>query len=316
MKVLQSSIINGGNITINNYGNDNQDSIHNTKPNSSYSSTDIPEDAENDTKLNNINEYKSSNFYEEELIIEQNFELIQELKAKYSKSDITILEKDTVLFSLFESAGYMYQDIKRQGEYYSIAGKSIIPDKIIVVDYFDDEILYVFTPTEHNSIFFSLENQSVFYCIIFDEKYDIFVTNPMRFDQATKEMESDIDIINICLNRKGSQYTHLFRICLNIYESKKNVPYNIIPNCFDIQTLFKNINSEIVNNRSYSTKLTDSNNVSIFEDYTYYSLNKDYVIQISLYNKNNKLVGQEIIYDIGTDSNIIHINFNLDDTLE
>ena len=241
--------------------------------------------------------------------------MIQQLKAEYSEEDTENINGDSINLHIYEKAGYMFENLMKTGNCCILSGSPIISAKVIILDYINDEIIYVLNSENNNFIQYSHGNQDKFYCVIFRDDYDIYVTPPIQivggeYYEGIPEYQTGIDI---CLNKKGSKYTSLFRIRLNMRNLNIDESYSVVSNDYFIKLCFKNINS---NKQSYflQKRMPESGIIS-WEDCTYFSLNTDYIIDISLSHQSDKdsQLAHQTFDGSVANSNVIDLYFDLED---
>ena len=116
-----------------------------------------------------------------EELIEQNLDLILQLKEEYSDTDTVTIENDNnVKFEIYEKAGYIYRDLTKTGKHEILSGCYVPFVKVIILDYFSNEIIYDFVPNENKYIYFAPGNNNKFYGVFFHDDYDIYVTPPIQ----------------------------------------------------------------------------------------------------------------------------------------
>ena len=249
---------------------------------------------------------EEANLSEVESLIKQNWDLIQQLKEQYSDEDTKIIENNSVKFWVYEKAGYIYSDLKKTGKYEILEGEIVSPYKVVILDYSSDDIIYEFSPEDSNFIKYSPGNQDKFYCIIFHENYDVYVTPPIQVVGGETDLSNDI-----FLSKKDDKYTPLFQLCAN----KKDSSDEYYVNCStDYRVLFycQKINSN--KSKTYNhAKVLDSGILSCY-GYEYFSLNTNYVMELSLYHESNPdlELSNTTFNGFIKNSNLVDINFSID----
>lgn len=282
---------------------ENDDAIEN------QSEIDIHESSSSIEEGDSESESSTETLSEDELLIEQNFDLIQQLKAEYSDEDTKILESDTVFLSFSERAGYVFRDLKENAMSCNLSGIKVTPSKVIILDYFNDEIIYSFTPKQEGDIEYLPGDQNKFYCVVFHDEYEIYVTPPVSVVGGEKKYG-----FHSWLNTKDEEYTPLFQIRTYIRDSKLDNSYSIISNDYIIKVQY---NSKDSGNKSYAHEMEISEyGILSYSGFTYFSLNTNYEMYISLYRKTDddpELIEQQIFDGTISNSNLINLYFDLED---
>lgn len=258
------------------------------------------EDSSEFVNTNNSN----TNLSEDELLITQNYSLIQKLKSEYEEEDTEIIKGDYVVFDFNEIAGYMYKNLSKTNGYDILIGNTVIPTKVLILDYLNDDLIYSYSP-EKDYIEHYSDNQNKFYCVVFHSEYDIYVTPPIQTigGDAPK-------YISVYLNKKESEYTKLFQIRLYVRDSNSDETYSFVSDDYVVHYSFKDIYSGNTE-ASYETNLSN-NGIIAMEDFRYFSLNINYVMDIFLKNQEYILLSQKEINGSVENSNTIDIYFDLD----
>lgn len=254
---------------------------------------------------------ENDNFYEEKLFIEQNFDLIQELKAEYSDENINEIKSNTANIMFNERACNMFPSLKNTEMNYKHEGIGIIPTKVIILDFITDEIIYVYNPQEY-VITHSPGDKNVFYCVVFHDNYELYVTPPMRV------VGGENNYLNqYYLSAKNDEYTPLFQICLYIQDLKLDDSinfddYNVLVECSDFAS------GRVCS--KWRADISESGILSLNE-YSYFSLNTNYEIIISLYRKTDddgdgELIGKSTCNGSNENSNLVNIFFIIEDENE
>ena len=219
----------------------------------------------------------------EELLVKQNSDLIQQLKAEYSSTDVNdIGNKDgSVTLSVWEKAGYIFQDFMKTGKYEILRGDMVSDAKVIIFDYFSDEMICSFTTNTSGIVRYAPGNQKQFYAVIFHDNYDIYVTPPIRVTS-----EDNNGYMEIYLEGKESEYTPLCQFCLYVYGLNEDEYYSIASDyhvCFCCKTVLPD---DKISSPSYNTTVSNSGILS-WSGNSYFSLNTKYVLDIALYPPSN-----------------------------
>lgn len=253
---------------------------------------------------------KNAVYPQEESFINKNHHLIQQLKKSYSEADTKTVENDRVNFRITEKAGFVYQDLMRRGEPDILDGVLVSSAKVIVLDYDSDDIIYVYT-SSNGTVCHLPSNHDKFYCVVVHDDYDIYVTSPIQVVGG-----EEYGSVEIHLNKKGSNYTPLSQIHLHIGDSKSDRQYSINPTDYAIRFSCKTT-YDGTGSTSYSMSMPASGILSLHEG-TYFSLNTDYVMDISLFHSSDKdtELANQTFDGLITDSNLTEIFFELDNEIE
>lgn len=243
-----------------------------------------------------------------ELLVKQNLDLIRQLKDRYSDSDCVLVYNDYVELLFYEKAGCIYQDLAKEGKSYELAGRHMSVNKVVIVDYFSDEIICTYTP-ESNSVKHSPNSQKEFYCVIFDYEHNIYVSHPISV--VGGEWYCDVKII---IDKKGTEYTPLFQIYPYIQDAKSSDPYPVDPSAYMIrfECLVSGVDFGIV----YDANIIDSGILSKSKKYTYFSLNTNYELYFHLnriQDDNTEYLTKQVLDEFITNSNFIEVVFNIED---
>lgn len=236
------------------------------------------------TNLNNeIHDSQDTDFSPKEFI-EQNSDLIRQLKAEYSNEDTQIIEdkRGTAQFYICEKAGYVFHNLMKTGESAILYGKIISSVKVIIIDYLSDEIINTLTSKKDGIVRYSPENQNQFYFVAFHDEYDIYVSHPIQVVRG----EADSNSSYICLEAKNSQYTPLYQFHLYMQNSDVDGQYSVVPSDYSVEVCCKNATDYQSTGPTYHPKISDSG-LLLWGNKTYFSLNTDYVIGISLWHESD-----------------------------
>ena len=140
------------------------------------------------------------------------------------------------------------------------------------------------------------------------DDYDLYVTPPI---QAVGGESSDN--VKIYLDKKGIKYTPLSQIHLYMRNPRSDEPYVPISSDHFIGLSCVNINDGNLSSFYQIETLPDSE-VLLFGGYSYFSLNTDYELDISLYHQSDESseLAHETFNGSIPDSNIAEIVFELD----
>lgn len=256
-----------------------------------------------ETFSNNIND--NINLSEDELFIKNNYNLIQQLKEEYSDKDTEIIKNYSVELCFFEKAGLLYYDLEKNGNVIILGGEYVSHAKVIILDYFSDEIIYTYDSTQ-NTIQHYQDSQNKFYCIIINDDYDIYVTHPIQIIGG-----DDYNRVNIFLNKKNSTYTSLCQIYLNMQNFEIDNSSSDMPNDYFITFGCRNKYSRNYN-KSYGIQISESGVLS-YNNYSYFSINTNYILDIYLYNslddKREFPLAHQIFDGLVTNSNLVDVTF-------
>lgn len=246
-----------------------------------------------------------TNLSEDELLIKQNFDLIQQLKAEYTDKDAQVIENDSVEFSFYEIAGYMYQDLLKSGKANILAGKTVSPDRVIIFDYSNDDIIYSYSP-ENNNIIHYPDSQKKFYCVVFHDDYDVYVSPPIQ----TIGGESYNDI-SVYLDKKDSEYTSLFQTRLYMRSSNSDESYSIVSDNYIVQYSCRDLYSDN-GSTTYQIRMSNSGIISSGR-FSYFSLNTNYVMNVFLCNIDDESrLAQKTVDSSTANSNLVEVYFEID----
>ncbi len=195
--------------------NDNNDNTVEDNNNSIQEET-YPTDSQKNNVPQCDDEYSSLS--EEEFLIQQNWDLIQQLKAEYLDEDTEIFENNCINLCFNEIGGYLYSNLMKSENYDILKGKGVVPTKVFIIDYFSDEIIYEFSPKQLSSIWYFPGNPNSFYCVAFHESYDIFVSPPIQVVGG-----DSFGRLDIYFNKKDYEFTPLFQLSAYIYDSKSDI---------------------------------------------------------------------------------------------
>lgn len=249
---------------------------------------------------------ENKNLSEEELLIAENYDLIQELKK--SNSEVKIIENSSVKLSFFELAGYIYSDIRKTGKPIMLNGINVIPSKVIILDYYSDKIIYNFNSIDKNSIEYASDNQDVFYCIIFHENYNLYVTQPIKVVEG-----DEYNNIDILLNKESDEYTSLFQVRAHLTDFVNDESYLICSPDNRVSVRCKNKQTGEYSNNLYIAKVLDTGILSC-SNCNYFSIKTEYLINFCLYENSDlkQIIAKQTVEKGIVNSNIINIYFNID----
>ena len=247
------------------------------------------------------------------LLIKQNYELIQQLKAEYTDEDTITIQVESVYFYLVERACYVFRNLKKDGTYYELDGADVLSSKVIFLDYYSDEIIYDFDLKQQGTIHYTFtENIDKFYCVVFLDDYEIYVSRPISVILGDEEYSSSIEFF---LNKEDDKYTSLFQIRIHMLDIKSNYSDIPISDDYIVKMEYKDIASGNCS-RKYYTEISESG-ILEYNNCSYFSLNENYVMNFYLYHKidddNSELVAQEKFNGDITNSNLVDIYFTLED---
>lgn len=209
----------------------------------------------------------------EELLVKQNWDEIQQLKAQYSEADTETFsnESDILRISICETAGYVFQDLMKTEKCDTLRGMNIPNVTVVIMDYSTDQILCTLTSDEESGIFYSPGNEKEFYAAAFHDDYDIYVTHPFKVTHGNGRAWT-----SICLEKKENRYTPLSRLQLHMLNADRL--YTIVPPQYGV-TFFMTKNGR---SSSYCYGSITESGVLIYKEGTYFSLNTDYTMELYL----------------------------------
>lgn len=290
---------------VNLYYKHNENDIVSEEPNNSIQTTNVQED--NSGQEVEIDE-KINNFSEEKLLVQQNFDLIQQLKSEYTNKDTLIIEHDTVNIFFSERAGYIFQNLRKTEKTYELDGIVATPLKAIILDYYSDEIIYSYNLDQEGNIEYSPGDKNKFYCVFLHTDYEISVTPPISAVGGEYGYA-----IPYYINTRDDEYTSLFQIRIYIQGLNSD---NTNSNIFDDYIIKIQCNDMVSGNNGemYEMEISELGILS-YQGNTYFSLNTDYEMSIFLYRKidnSSELVAQETFEGSVTNTNQKDIIFILD----
>lgn len=209
----------------------------------------------------------------EELLVKQNWDEIQRLKARYSTADTETFsnESDILRIRICETAGYIFQDLMKTENCYVLRGMDIPNVRVVIMDYSTDQILCTLTSDGESGVFYSPGNEKEFYAAVFHDDYDIYVTHPFKVTHGNEGVYS-----SICLEKKGSQYTPLSRLQLHMLNADQL--YTIVPPQYEVR--FFMTKSDPSFDHCYGN--TTESGILTHYGGTYFSLNTDYTMELYL----------------------------------
>ncbi len=244
----------------------------------------------------------------EELLIRQNLDLIQQLKDEYSEADTRVIksESGSVVFYINERAGRVYHDLMNTEEYDILVGRRILSAKMVIMDYSSDEIIC--TLTSSDNIRYSPGNQNKFYCVVFHDDYDIYVTCPI---QVVSGEESGKFFMN--LEKKDCQYTPLFQLRLYMTSPDEDKSYCIASSYKDAIFTCRSLRDSKTGSTYYG--ITTESGILSWGTQTYFSLSTDYIMDIYLSpESNHEIKSTHCTFDGSvTNSNQIDLYFDFND---
>ena len=255
---------------------------------------------------------ENNNFSSEELLIKQNYALIQQLKAEYSDMDTEVIKsEDGAYFYIFETAGYVFQDSMKNGEYDVLGGAGVDSAMVVIIDYSNDKIICTLTTDSHGTIHYSPGNRNKFYCVIFHNDYEIYVTCPIQV--AYGEYNGNSGSTSFYLEKKDSQYTPLFQLRLHMRDLGTDEPYSIVSDDCNATFCCKSVYDSKICGTSYQSSAFDFG-VLQWGDNSYFSLNINYVMDIYLWSWSNSESNSESIHQTFAgstiSSNIVELYFD------
>lgn len=239
----------------------------------------------------------------EDQFIKNNIELIKQLKAGYSEADTRVIESDSVHFEVCENAGYIYQDIMKTSGCEILEGIQVSNAKIIILDCDSDEIVRSYEADKWGRVDHLPGNQKNFYCVVFHDNYNIYVSSPFRV--VGGESYNSIDI---CLERINSEYTPLFQFRIRIHDLILDETYSIDSSEYIARFRCEDAISKEYN-MTYGVHISDVEILSLYNK-TYFSLNTNYIMDFFLdFESDSKLKSTHVIFDGSVkNTNIIDVN--------
>lgn len=245
---------------------------------------------------------------EEELLIKQNWDFIQQSKEKYLEEDTIIIKNKYINLCFYEIGGYLYSNLKRNGNYDILKGNGVVPTKLYIIDYFSNKIVYIFSPKQLNSIWYSHGSQEKFYCVAFHDDYDIYISPPIQVGG-----EDSYEVLNIFFNKKDYEFTPLFQMNALLYDAKSDVPPLICSSDYKVLVYIRDKHSNGTH-EIFDTQLIDLG-ILTYNNYSYFSLNKNYIMDLFLYHQSNKdlKISNRTFDGSVTNSNLVKIIFTIND---
>lgn len=247
---------------------------------------------------------EGNNLSEEELLIKQNWDIIQKLKSEYSDENTQIIGRDGVNINFYEKSAYLYHNLSKTGISDVLHGNKVKPDKVIIMDYQSDNILYTFMP-ESNHISYYHDNQNKFYCVVCCKDYNIYVSPPIM---AIEKIGTNI--IDLCLDKEEDKYTPLFQMRAYRYNIPRDHFMYILSSDYIIDIYCEKKYNDDNINTFYNVDILDSGILSI-NGYNYVSLNTNYIMNFSLYHGSDldSKLSNVIVDGNVTNSNLIDVCF-------
>ncbi len=210
------------------------------------------------------------------------------LKASYSDADTILVENIEIEFCIAEKAGIIYRNLKKTGKQHFLSGAYAPSAKVIFLDYFSDDIIYSCTSKEAPIPY---TNSDKFYCVVVHDDYELCVTPPIKIIGGNKNNRVDIQ-----LDKKDAVYTPLSQIHLYMQDPKSNGSYDAIPSDYILVFHCTNINDGHTYLDYNVGKIPSSGIVSYKDECTYFSLNTDYEMDLSLRHQSDENL--ELAYQI------------------
>lgn len=211
----------------------------------------------------------------EELLVKENWDEIQRLKAEYSKTDTETVksESESLQIEICETAGYIFLDLMKTEACATLDGMRVPNVTLVVMDYSTDQILCSFNSGEGWCIVYSPGNEEEFYAVAFHDDYDIYVTHPFKVIHGEGNHGT-----SIYLEKKGSQYTPPCRLRLFMRDMNTEHGYFIVPTQYKAVFTMEKNGTQFV---SFHGRTTESG-ILTWSQGTYFSLNTDYIMDIYL----------------------------------
>ena len=179
--------------------------------------------------------------------------------------------------------------------------------KVIILDYYSDEVIYTFSPENSHKISYSPGEKNIFYCVVFHNNYDIYVSEPIQVVGGECQ-----NIINISLEEKHNEYTPLFQVRLYAQDNKSDTSYSVVSDGYGVQYHCEN---KYTNNPTVTSQIWTSNSGMLsIGQYSYFCLNTNYMIDTSLFAPSDDIsrFNHQTFDGSITDSNIVELYFSID----
>lgn len=249
----------------------------------------------------------------EKLIVKQNSDLIQQLKAEYSDEDLEVIksESSSVYIRIYEKAGCIFQNLLKAGECYVFDGKPVSSARVIILDYFSDEIICALTSDESGEVRHSPGNQNKFYCVVFHDNYNIYVTPPIQVVSGENNGS-----FSIYLEEEDSEYTPLCQFRIHVQDPSADTPYSIASPEDRINFYCETVMpDETIVCGGYGSSVNELGILS-WGNKTYFSLNTKYTMDIYLRRGIDLQSTHNKISSFPENSNIMDLYFVLKDSSE
>lgn len=189
-----------------------------------------------------------------------------------------------------------------------LAGAYVSSAKVIILDYFSDNKIYEYD-SKGDITRYVPANHDKFYCVVVHNDYDLYVTPPIQVIGG--ERYNDVDIY---LDKKGISYTPLSQIRLCVQNSKSDESHSSTPSDYIVRFNCTSIN----NGGGYLTYVIDkipNSGILSCGKCSYFSLNTDYKLDISLYHQaddTSQLAHQTYDGSFRDSNSVAEIIFELD----
>lgn len=269
-------------------------------------------DGRNETSLPEPGaEEENKDLSPEELLIKQNWDVIQQLKAEYSEADTKVIESESgsVELYIYETGGYVYQDLTKRERIDTLLGTYVPFADVIIMDYASDTVICPLTSGENEAVRYSPGNQKKFYCVVFCDDYDIRVTYPY---QVVGGEGHGWDYI--FLEKSGGQYTSLSQLRLYARSLDSGEGYSIVPSDYNVNFTLRNIANDQSGGTSYNSFVTEAGILGWGRG-SYFSLNTDYVVDlyIECVSGEDRIKSNHRTFDgLVTNSNQVDLYFDFD----
>lgn len=212
----------------------------------------------------------------EELLVKQNWDEIQRLKAQYSETDTEVFENEdeSLIFYIYEKAVLVFQDPAKAEVCDILSGKEVSNVKLVILDYSTDQILRTFYSGSDSYCRYSPGNEKIFYAVLFHDDYHIYVTRPFKVTRGNTPYGTAI-----YLEKKGAQYTPMFQLRLHVKDLHTDEDYSVVSSRNNAAiSVVKNDGIEY--DRRYGG--TTESGILTWMEGTYFSLNTDYKLDLYL----------------------------------
>lgn len=213
----------------------------------------------------------------EELLVKQNWDEIQRLKAQYSEADTKVFqnEYESMEFHISEKAVLVFQDPANAEVCDILSGKGVSNVKLVILDYSTDQILFTLYSGDESYCRYSPGNEKIFYAVLFHDDYHIYVTRPFKVIRGNIPPYGT----SIYLEKKEAQYTPMFQLRLHVKDLHTDEEYPVVPSQYNAAiSVVKNDGTEY----DWRCGRTTESGILTWMEGTYFSLNTDYKLDLYL----------------------------------